>query len=536
MQAHNSFNRYHASLPGLGLLTDSRAVSTAEMQALEENSESLGVTRLVLMENAGREVAREAILHAKRNSSTVLIATYSGNKAGDAFVAARHLAAQGHRVEILMVASPDEIKTDEARANWRIVQSMERDVKTHVMLQSSEIKNFFSKEHPTIIIDGLLGTGLKGDLREPLLTAVREINKLRNSSFIIAIDLPTGLDPDSGITHGEAVKANLTITHHRYKLGLLSKGSKQYTGKVVLVNIGIPPEAELFVGPGDLRRAVKQRSAYAHKGDSGRLLVVAGSKRYSGSAVLCGLAALRTGVDLVTILAPESIASVLQSYSPDIIVRSFPGEHFGPKATSALKDTMPNADAVAIGPGLGSEPDTVKSVIDCLSMCRKLKTRVVVDADAIKALRGRLVKIRGLPAVLTPHAGEFKILTGEELPSEQIEGWKVRSGTIKKWADDLKATILVKGHYDIISDRARTRLSRGGNPGMTVGGTGDVLTGLVGAFLALGNGDFEAACAGSYLNKAAGDYVATFKGYHMLASDLIEALPKILSKLDSRKI
>ncbi len=522
------------SLIRLGQRTDSRAVSVAEMQAIEENSGSLGVTRLLLMENAGREVAREASLHAKRRSSAVLIAAYNGNKGGDAFVAGRHLAAQGFPVQILMVASPEEIRTDEARTNWRIIQSMEGNVKIYVMLQPSEIKNFFSRESPSIIIDGLLGTGLRGDLREPLLTAVREINKLRDSSFIIAIDLPSGLDPDSGVIHGDAIHAHLTITHHRHKLGLLAKGSKEYTGKLVLVNIGIPPEAELFVGPGDLRRAVKQRSEYAHKGDSGRLLVVAGSKRYSGSAVLCGLAALRTGVDLVTIAAPESISSVLQSYSPDIIVRSFPGEYFGPKATSVLKDTLPNVNAVAIGPGLGLESETMKSVIDCLSMCRKLKTPVVVDADAIKALHGKLAEIRGLPAVLTPHDGEFRILTGEELPSEQRVGWKARSITIKKWAEQLKAIILVKGRYDIISDGVRTRISRGGNPGMTVGGTGDVLTGLVGAFRASGNGDFEAACAGSYLNKTVGDYVATFKGYHLLASDLIEALPKILSKFDQR--
>jgi ADP-dependent NAD(P)H-hydrate dehydratase / NAD(P)H-hydrate epimerase len=503
------------------------------MRAIEENSEELGVKRLLLMENAGRAVARETVRNSKDKTSTVLIVAYNGNKAGDAFVAARHLASEVGSVEILMVASPVEIRTDEARANWKIVQNLENRVKIFTTQQSKEIANFFAKRSPSIVIDGLLGTGLKGDLREPLLTAVREINKLKDSAFIIAIDLPTGLDPDTGVIHGDAVQAHLTVTHHRYKLGLLAKGAKQFTGKIVLAEIGIPPEAELFTGPGDLRKAVKHRSVYAHKGDSGRVLVVAGSKRYSGSAVLCGLAALRTGVDLVTILAPDSIANVIRSYSPDLIVRSFLGEYFGPRAISAFKEYLPNINALAIGPGLGLAPETARAVGDCLLLCRKLKIPTVIDADGIKALRGKPERIRGLQAVLTPHAGEFKILTGEELPMEQAEESDKRSAIIIRWAKKLKATILVKGHQDIISNGVSTRLSRGGNPGMTVGGTGDVLTGIVAAFLASGNSGFDSACAGSYLNKAVGDYVASFKGHHLLASDLVEALPKILVKFDA---
>ncbi len=195
---------------------------------------------------------------------------------------------------------------------------------------------------------------------------------------------------------------------------------------------------------------------------------------------------------------------------------------------------LPNINALAIGPGLGLASETRKSVLDCLSLCRKLKIPLVIDADAIKALRGKSERINGIHTVLTPHAGEFKTLTTVNLPLEQEGRLDARSAIISKWAKNLKATILVKGYHDIISNGARTRLGRGGNPGMTVGGTGDVLTGIVAAFLASGNGCFESACAGSYLNKAVGDYVASFMGYHMLASDLVEALPKILVKFDAR--
>ncbi len=513
---------------------DSRAISVAEMQAIEENCESLGITPLLLMENAGREVARETVRHAKDHPTTVLIVTYGGNKAGDAFVAARHLSSEELSVEILMVTSPAEIKTEEARTNWKIIQNLEKQVQIYQVHNSTDITKFFSKRSPSIVIDGLLGTGLKGDLREPLLTAVKEVNKLKDSAFIIAIDVPSGLDPDTGAIHGEAIRAHVTITHHRYKLGLLARGAKLFTGKVILVGVGIPAEAELYTGPGDLRRAIKHRSIYSHKGDSGRILVVAGSKQYSGSPILCSLGALRTGVDLVTILAPDSIANVLKSSSPDLIVLSYPGDHFGPKAISALREILPNVNAVAIGPGLGLAPETTRSVIDCLKLCRKLKIPVVVDADGVKALKGQPQRVRDLDAVLTPHGREFGILTGENLPAESEGGLGARSAIVTRWAKDLRATILVKGHEDIISDGGRTRLSRGGNPGMTVGGTGDVLTGLVTAFLASGNRGFESACAGSYLNKTVGDYVATFKGYHMLASDLVDALPKILLKFDTR--
>ncbi len=502
------------------------------MQAIEENAAYLGVTRLLLMENAGCEVARQVKHQIKGTSNTVLVVSYTGNKAGDAFVAARHLAAGGVAVEILAVSDPEGIKTEEARTNWKIVQNLEKDIKIYSATESSEIRNFFSRKSPSVIIDGILGTGVRGDLREPLITTVRGINSLRNSSLIVAIDVPTGLDPDTGAIHGDAVRAHLTVTHHRYKIGLRAKGAKRYTGKIVLVDIGIPNEAELFVGPGDLRKSIKDRSVYAHKGDSGRLLVVAGSKRYSGSAGLCGLAALRTGVDLVTVAAPESICAVLQSYSPNLIVRSVPGEFFGPEAIPIIRELLPMFDALAIGPGLGLESDTTQSVLKCLSMCRRLKVPVVIDADALKALKGKLRIVQGLPSVLTPHAGEFKVMTGAELPSEQKSGWIQRSEIVRQWAFDLKVTILLKGRYDIISDGARTRVNRTGNPGMTVGGTGDVLTGIVGAFLAWGNSGLEAASASAFLNGMVGDYVATFKGYHLLASDLIDAIPNIVSKYD----
>lgn len=509
------------------------SVSVEEMRAIEENSAYLGVTRLLLMENAGREVAREVLRRKDLSNKEVVIVAYGGNKGGDGFVAARHLAALGASVSILLLLDPSSLKTDEARRNWKIVRNMQDSVRVSVATVPGQVAQFLkSTGTPNVIIDAMLGTGLKGKLREPLKGAVAHINRLKGQSYIVAVDVPTGVDPDTGEVQGEAIRADLTVTHHRYKPGLLAKNSKKYTGTLVLADIGIPREAELFSGPGDVRRVIKRRSEYAHKGDSGRLLVIAGSKRYSGSAGLCGLAALRTGVDLVTVMTPAVIAGALQAYSPDLIVRSAPGDYFGRSSLKMLVELLQQSDAVALGPGLALESETVDFVGGCVEACKKRGVPMVIDADAIKALRGRHDSFSSMKVVLTPHAGEFKILTGVQVPAEVEDGWKGRIAIVQNWASKLSVTILLKGHYDIVSNGERTKVNRTGNPGMTVGGTGDVLTGIAGAFLAWGNESFEAAAAAAFLNGSVGDYVSTFKGYHLLASDLVSALPTMMARYD----
>ena len=370
-----------------------------------------------------------------------------------------------------------------------------------------------------IVIDALLGTGTKGKLKQPIAKVVDYINTL--SGFKIAVDVPTGIDSDTGEVLGTAVKADLTITFHKAKPGL--EKAKKYVGELEVVDIGLPYEMERFAGPGDILLVTKPRNPTAHKGDFGRLLVIGGSEVFSGAPTLVSLAALRTGVDIVYLAAPAKTAQAISSMSPDLITIKLEGDNLNPANIGTLKPYLGMVNAVAMGPGLGLNPETVKFVKACVDEVEKAKKPLLLDADGLKAF-AKIKRPLKVPLVLTPHAGEYEILAGEKLP-ENIEE---RVLAIQKTAKKLNATVLVKGKVDIICDGQRAKLNFTGNPGMTVGGTGDVLSGIVGGLLAQNVDVFEAAVAGAFVNGAAGDFVASEIGFHMVATDLLEWIPRVL--------
>jgi NAD(P)H-hydrate epimerase len=370
-----------------------------------------------------------------------------------------------------------------------------------------------------IVIDALLGTGTKGTLRPPILQMVKQINAM--DAFRVAVDVPTGIDADTGEVLGEAVKADLTITFHRSKSGL--EKAKKYVGKLVVKDIGLPGEFERFAGPGDVLLATRDRPAESHKGDFGRLLVIGGSGTFSGAPTLVALGAMRTGVDLTYIAAPERTALAISSMSPDLITVKLEGDHLNQDNVSALETYVEKADAVVLGPGLGLHDETVKAVKALIKLVEDCRKPLLLDADGLKAFAGFKRRLK-VPSVLTPHAGEYAILTGRKVPQD----FAAKIADVQKTATQLGAVILLKGAIDVISDGKRTKANFTGNPSMTVGGTGDVLSGIVGAFLAQKIDPFESAVAGAFVNGAAGDFVCEEKGYHMVATDLIEWIPKVL--------
>jgi hydroxyethylthiazole kinase-like uncharacterized protein yjeF len=285
----------------------------------------------------------------------------------------------------------------------------------------------------------------------------------------------------------------------------------------------LPIELERFAGPGDVSLVTKPRSPTAHKGNFGRLLVIGGSQVYSGAPTLVSLAALRTGVDIVYLAAPEKTAYAISSMSPDLITIKLDGDNLKPANIEQIKPYLNMVDAVAMGPGLGISAETAKFVKACIDEIEKAKKPLLLDADGLKAF-SKFKRPLKVPLVLTPHAGEYSLLSGEELPEYQQE----RVGAIQKVAKKLNATILVKSKVDIICDVERAKLNFTGNPGMTVGGTGDVLSGVVGGLLAQGFDAFEAAVAGAFVNGAAGDFVVSEIGYHMVATDLLDWIPRNL--------
>jgi NAD(P)H-hydrate epimerase len=285
----------------------------------------------------------------------------------------------------------------------------------------------------------------------------------------------------------------------------------------------------IYVSKKDLSTILPKRRKEAHKGDYGRLLVVGGGSRYVGAPALVGLAALRSGVDLAIIAAPERAAWTINSFSPDLITIKLPCRDLEPSALPELRNELKLSNAVVIGPGLGTLAKTHDAVIELARMLREEHPSLpaLFDADGLKALASERSLPKGMPWVLTPHAKEFERLTGTDLPSD-VNG---RAHQVKAAAEELGCTILLKAWIDVIaSPGGEVRLNRTGNPGMTVGGTGDVLAGIVGAFLAQGVEPFRAAVAGAWTCGRAGDFCLKERGYYFVASDLLEKLPKILKE------
>lgn len=490
-------------------------ITSREMRALETNSEYFGVSRLLLMENAGHCVA--CLIGSKfKSGKSVAIFCGLGGNGGDGLVIARHLLLRGFKVTVVLAGKGKEITDKAALENWNALQSL-ADAINIVEVYDSTLAPDVKAD---AAVDALLGTGAKGELRPPILQLVKKINSM--DAFKVAVDVPTGVDADTGEVLGEAVKADMTVTFYRSKKGLAK--AKKYVGDLTVKDIGLPREFERFAGPGDVNAVMKRRLPESHKGDFGRLLVIGGSETFSGAPTLVAQAALRTGVDLAYVAAPEKTARAISSLSPDLITIKLTGDHLNPGNLNQLKPYVEACDAVAVGPGLGLHDETKRSVKLIVDAVERFGKALVLDADGLKAFAGFKRKLK-VPSVLTPHAGEYSILTGKKLPG--ILDRKVAD--VQKTSASLNAVVLLKGRVDIVSDGKRFKLNFTGNPGMTVGGTGDVLTGVVGAFLAQRVDPYDAAVAGAFVNGAAGDFVFQEKGAHMVASDLINWIPHVLN-------
>lgn len=320
-------------------------------------------------------------------------------------MAARHLVNRGFKVEVFLMTHPQRIRSKETIKNWEIINNMtySDNLNVNVVLDSS----YLPSSVDGIIVDAMLGTGIKGKIREPIRSAIKLIND--SNAVVVAVDVPSGLDPTTGKISDIAVKADYTITFHKIKKGLDTKTA----GKIIVCDIGIPKEAEVFVGPGDLIRI--KRNPESHKGENGKVLIIGGSPVYSGAPALSGLAALQAGCDLVTILCPKTAAPVIKSYSPDLIVKEIDSDY----VDKIDMELVEKSDSIVIGPGLEENPKTRKAF---KFLIREIDdtTPIVIDADALK-----LVEIEDIKdfenIVLTPHLGEFKRLfkiSGKDLKSK----------------------------------------------------------------------------------------------------------------------
>ena len=447
-------------------------ISPARMRAVDANAIALGVTSLQMMESAGRALA-ESVLTTSPGRALVLCG--KGNNGGDGIVAARHLQH---------VAETDVCYLDLGQRSSACAHQLAALAHCRVALHPFTCRDDLLALQPLfgradVIVDALLGTGSSGTVREPLATCITMANA--SAARIIAADVPT-----------PGMRADLICAFHRAKV----VGSK-------VVEIGIPVEAECCTGPGDLT-LVPKRGPKAHKGAGGEVLVIGGGP-YQGAPWLAGLGALRAGADIVRIASP-----VFEPV-PDLIYERLEGKKVGNEHIEQLAALARRADVVVIGNGLGTESHAVVQAL--APSCKK----AVFDADA---LRLPLPVALG-ETIYTPHAGEFQRITGTRLPDDTPGRARAAKGS------GIPGTILLKGHIDIITDGNRVRFNRTGDPSMTVGGTGDVLAGICGALLCTLPA-FEAACIAAYVNGRAGEAVAAERGGGLIASDIVEKIPREL--------
>jgi hydroxyethylthiazole kinase-like uncharacterized protein yjeF len=464
-----------------------KLISPDEMAAIDANCRYFGLLPLQLMENAGAALAKEVKANAAVVGKKIAIVAGKGNNGGDAFAAVRHL--EGFDVTVFLLGRSEDIATPEARQNWGILEKLDFDRK-----EISDVLDMNLPEYD-LIIDAIFGTGVRDPIKGLEAAAVDAINSA--SRPVISVDVPSGLGTS------KAVRPALTVTFHRPKPGL--------SGNIVVVDIGIPAQAEFFVGPGDVR-LIGARSPDSHKGDSGRILVIGGGP-YTGAPALTAMAALRAGADIATVATPKSASQTVAGFSPNLIVRELPGDHLSPDHMDILKNLIQNHSVVVLGMGLGRNQDTIQALAQILPICGK----VVIDADALQS---------GLPlkGIVTPHAGEFKRISKVELPGPDYRG---RIEPIKRYAKENSLVVLLKGRIDLITDGDVVRGNATGNPGMTVGGTGDVLAGVTAAFYARTT-PLRAAVAAAFVNGRAGDLVYDEKDYGMVATDVIEKIPQAI--------
>ncbi len=513
-----------------------KLVTAATMRAIDtEAIERRGIPGLELMENAGRGIAEgilENILGEARGQRIGVICG-KGNNGGDGFVAARHLFQAGCKVKVFFPA-PSEALSPDARHNY------ERALESKIPLRAIEnISQMPQNLEADFIIDAVFGTGFSGVPRGLSKDLIDYINN--QDVPVIAVDCPSGLDVDTGRHEGSVVKAMYTFSLAAPKIGLYYSPGRELAGQIEVIPIGIPDDIfakfdlkENLITPEEVGALLPQRKPDGHKGDFGKLFILAGSTGLTGAATLAAMASARTGLGLVTVGCPKTLNPILEvkltepmTYPlPDVAKKGF----LALRGLGEIKREISQRDAVVIGPGIGRHRETIELV---QRLVVQIDKPAIVDADGLFAFakfRKPLEEPHG-PLVLTPHPGEFSRLIEEKIPDNIQEIF----GLVRKYAQKYRAVIVLKGSPTIVVDTdGRLYLNPTGNDGMATGGTGDVLSGMIGSFLAQGLSPLDSAVAAVYIHGLAGDLAAEEMGRRcLIAGDLLEYLPEAFSLIES---
>jgi NAD(P)H-hydrate epimerase len=471
-------------------------MSPQESRVLDRNSEFYGVSLETLMENAGVAVAA-ALRRRFPSAKTIVFHCGPGNNGGDGLVAARLLRKAG--VDARVVLADGAVRSRLAAAQLALANGA--GVPVSSLADGAPPK-------ADVVVDALLGTGAAGPLKEEIARAVRTVNE--SGAPVVAIDVPTGY------AGSPAVRATLTIALHAPKSGV----PQHLAGEVEVADIGIPADAARKTGPGEMELYPVPRRE-AHKGETGRLLVIAGGP-YHGAPALAGLAAYRTGCDLVHIAAPKPCGDRISAYSASFIMHDLPGEILVPEHAPAVLEVVRGMHAVLIGPGLGRDP---KSFEAAASIIQQTTCPLVLDAEALQVAASRPGLLKGKRILMTPHRGELRVLLNGLGIHREADVFGATAV-----AKELGASLLLKGPVDYVTDGTATKENHFGNPGMTVGGTGDVLAGVCAALLSRGLSPFDAGRVGIYITTRAGDRVFARHSYGLMPHDIVDEVARLLGE------
>lgn len=514
-----------------------RVTTAAEMRQLDRLAiDTYGIPGMVLMENAGAQVSRIVWQeYPDLRTRRVAVLCGRGNNGGDGFVVSRYLHAMGARVQTFLLGALESIQGD-AQGH---LETLRRVGLSPQAITTPEAAETLCAQLPAydLLIDALFGTGLKAAVRGMAERLIAAMNA--SGRPIVAVDIPSGLDADSGAFLGEHVQADLTVTMALPKRGLLLYPAAEHVGRLVVVDIGFPAAVRDDAAVSchwqeahAMATLLYTRPEDSHKGTYGHVLIVAGGLGKTGAGALASMAALRTGAGLVTFALAHSLNAAMEAKLTEVMTIPLPeaGEGLlGAEATKRILEAAEGMSAMVLGPGLGTQPDTARCVHDVL---HQVQLPAVIDADGLNILAMQPDSFREIraPLVLTPHPGELARLRHTSTTAIQAD----RLAAAQDMAQSSGAIVVLKGAHTVIADPQGTLwINPTGNPGMATAGTGDVLSGMIGALLGQGYEPSTAARLAVYIHGLAGDVAAAKVGQRsVLAGDVLEALPTAFQQLE----
>ncbi len=510
-----------------------KIVTAEQMRNIDRRAtREFGIPGTVLMENAAAAILAEMERFFDGLAGVrVGIICGKGNNGGDGLALARRLRIRGVPVRVALLA-PFGAVSGEAKVNLSILRKTDVELTPNPSAKTLLDIALWSD----ILVDAMLGVGLSSPLKGMYAQAVELINI--SGRPVVAVDIPTGINADTGAVMGTAVRADLTVTMALPKRGLVLYPGASHAGTVKVADIGLPTEIiekekikASLLDRGYAWGVLKEREPDTHKGDYGHLMIVAGSPGKAGAAVMAAKGALRTGAGLVSVATPLGLVPVIQQQTFEAMcipaAEGIDGT-LGIGAEEELLKAAGKMTACAVGPGLSTHHETVNVV---RNFVRRLSIPVIIDADGLNALAGSLdfLKRAKAPVILSPHPGEMGKLLG--IPSDEVQ--KDRIGLASDFARKHNVILVLKGAGTVVAaPSGEVIINSTGNPGMATAGTGDVLTGMIGSLLAQGHTATRAACLGVYLHGLAGDLAAKEKGETgMIAGDVIEKIPEAIKKI-----